>query len=464
LAGIGGAAALLAPVAAAPAQATTYVNWPSYLLGQLHQSYQQSDSAITPANSSSLSAIWTVKSYFISSPTVYDGVIYVGTNGGYFEAIDEATGHIDWRDFIGTVTGTTCGTRGFASTATVALDPTSGLPVAYVAAPDGYLYAFNTADGTVLWKSLIALPSTTVNDYFDWSSPTVANGKVYVGIASECDNPLVRGGLKAYDQASGAHLANYWSVPAGDVGGSIWSTPAVDGSGNVFVTTGNGPSTDQALGNSESIVELNGSTLKRISAWQISNPSGIDSDFGGSPTLFNALLPGQTKPTAMVGACNKNGYYYALARGKLSAGPVWQVQIGQAKTAGTPDICIAAAAFDGHHLFVNGPSTTIGGVSYLGSVSELDPANGQILWQSPVNGIADASPSMDGAGVIAVSTYDSSSGTPPSATYLFNAADGTLLTTLNDTAGPEFPQPVFADSSLLLGTQHGLTAYTPAGA
>jgi len=31
--------------------------------------------------------------------------------------------------------------------------------------------------------------------------------------------------------------------------------------------------------------------------------------------------------TPMVGACHKNGIFYALAQDDLSAGPVWQTQI-----------------------------------------------------------------------------------------------------------------------------------------
>jgi outer membrane protein assembly factor BamB len=73
-----------------------------------------------------------------------------------------------------------------------------------VAGGDGYLYALDAATGAVDWKSVIAIPSTTVNDYYDWSSPTVVNGNIYVGVASNCDSPLVAAGLKEYSQATGA--------------------------------------------------------------------------------------------------------------------------------------------------------------------------------------------------------------------------------------------------------------------
>jgi hypothetical protein len=44
--------------------------------------------------------------------------------------------------------------------------------------------------------------------------------------------------------------------------------------------------------------------------------NGIDSDFGASPTAFG---------NALIGACNKNGYFYALHLGTMSLAFVVQV-------------------------------------------------------------------------------------------------------------------------------------------
>ncbi len=148
---------------------------------------------------------------------------------------------------------------------------------------------------------MIGIPSTTVNDYFDWSSPTVVNGNIYVGVASNCDAPLVSGGLKEYSQATGALENFYHPYPGHSIQPSIWSSAAVDPAGqNDFVTTGHGPG-----GDSVSVVRLSASTLAREDAWAVPTTAhGSDSDFGGSPTLFTATLGGTATP--MVGACNKN--------------------------------------------------------------------------------------------------------------------------------------------------------------
>jgi outer membrane protein assembly factor BamB len=122
------------------------------------------------------------------------------------------------------------------------------------------------------------------------------------------------------------------------------------------------------------------------------------------------------------------------------------------------DICIAAAAWDGHRLFLVGPTATVGGTTYAGSVSEVNPATGAIIWQSGVPGETDGAPTLDGGGVIAVPVYSPKSGTT-AGSYLYNATTGALLTQLSPTGGAEFAQPVFADGYLLLAQAQGLTAF-----
>jgi len=255
------------------------------------------------------------------------------------------------------------------------------------------------------------------------------------------------GGLKEYDQATGQQLAFYQTNPGGPVGASIWSSAAATASGKqIFVSTGNAKPGDSAA-----IVRLNGTTLAKQAIWQV--PRGEqthDSDFGGSPTLFTATLSGHA--TAMVGACNKNGVYYALRQNDLAAGPVWQLQVGAPYTSTSIAQCDAAAVWDGSHLFIAGDKTVIGGVSYFGAVRMVDPATGTVVWARGLPNGVIGTPTLDGAGVLAVPTYGSSG------MFLLNAATGAILT--NIAGGPEFGQAVFADTMMLVPTQnHGLWAY-----
>ena len=74
------------------------------------------------------------------------------------------------------------------------------------------------------WKTEIGSPS--VSTYYNWSSPTVAGGHVYVGLASGCDHPLSRGGVVELDQRTGQVLHTWYTVPAGSIGGGVWSSVA----------------------------------------------------------------------------------------------------------------------------------------------------------------------------------------------------------------------------------------------
>ena len=76
-----------------------------------------------------------------------------------------------------------------------------------------------------------------------------------------------------------------------------------------------------------------------------------------------------------------------------------------------------------------GDPTTINGVSYRGSVLQIDPSTGTILWQTGLPNSAIGSPSLNGGGVLVVGTYDFT--TTPNAFYLVNAANGNILGTLS---------------------------------
>jgi polyvinyl alcohol dehydrogenase (cytochrome) len=434
-----------------PALAVGPGDWPAYLGGPAHTS-RAADAAITPANAPGLVQQWHFDIPYVSSPVVADGSVFLGSFAGWFYKINAVTGIRQNKVFLGFQAQHTCPKFGFASTAAVALDPSTGNDTVYVAAPDGYLYALNATTLAQVWRTPIAIPSTTVNDYFDWSSPTVSHGKIYVGIASNCDTPLVRGGIAAFNQATGQRTAAFYTVPTGHVGGSVWSTVAVDGSGNVYATTGDGPAGSQRF---QTIAILKLSPALKLLAYFPVPPSEVtgDGDFGGSPTLFTATINGTATP--MVGACNKNGLYYALRRSNMTR--VWQIRIGVKSSDKVLAQCQSAAAFDGTSLYMTGPGTTIGGTAFRGALERIDPATGAISWQTGLpNGVL-TSPSINGGGVIAVGTYDNSG--LPNETYVFDASDGAMLAQLDP--GNDFPQSAFARGWLYTASSTGLYAWAP---
>ena len=121
-------------------------DWLGYLHDMGHSSYNQADAAISVGNVNQLTQRWHWRGdaatmpgqpgpSLFSSPTVADGSIYIGANNGYFYQLNEATGVVQHKVFIGYRPALTCSARGFIATATVAPDPVSGESTVYVAAP-----------------------------------------------------------------------------------------------------------------------------------------------------------------------------------------------------------------------------------------------------------------------------------------------------------------------------------------
>ena len=232
------------------------------------------------------------------------------------------------------------------------------------------------------------------------------------------------------------------------------------GNGSVYVDTGN-PATNGAIGRSESIIRLDPETLKPMDTFTIPRASRVgDGDFGSSPVTWTANLRGT--PTQMVGACNKNGIFYALRASDLAAGPVWSDQLGTSpQQTHYLSECDSSAVWDQHssQLVLSGNLTTINGATYKGSVQQVDPATGAPVWQTGLPGAVLGTPTLDGSGVLAVATCDYSAAAP-NAVYLLDAADGQILGTLDTGNTPVFAQPTFADNYVFAATiGRGLIAY-----
>jgi len=429
--------------------------WPAYLDGPSHTSDNKSQVSITPANVGALVQKWhfvgdpatmpgqPAPSYN-ASPTVADGAVFIASRTGWFYKLGERTGKVLAKVFIGFQPHLTCTPGGPIATATVAKDPADGQDTVYVGAPDGYLYALRASNLSRKWRSKIAIPSTTVSDYFQWSSPTVANSRIYIGVSSHCDNPLVRGGVIGYNQATGKIFARYFAVPTGVTGGSVWSSVAAT-THYVFVTTGNGEPTATKAYDTESIVELRARTLTRVAAFRPTSQLGFDNDFGASPALFGS----------MVGACNKNGLFYALHVPSMTL--AWERRIATRPGGTQRPTCIAASAYDGKHLYVAAQATVFNGTAFQGSVRELNPATGRVLWQTGLPDGVLGTPSLDGAGVLAVGTDGETAGAH-NAVYLLNASTGHIVRTLI-TGGHDFAQSTFAGGWLFTANDTGVYAW-----
>ncbi len=265
---------------------------------------------------------------------------------------------------------------GVSSTAALGYDTKTHAETVYVAGGNGYLYALRASNLSVEWRSVIAIPSKTINDYYNWSSPTIVNGRIYVGIASSCNVPRVHGGMLAFNQVTGKRIGTFYSVPAGarNAGGDVWSSIGIAPNGDLYAATGNGPGRDPELRYAEAILKLS-PTLKLLGIFHVpASQRTVDGDFGRSSVFFGKY----------VGACNKNGVFYALRQSSMTL--VWWKRIASTFYTNGYAECLAAPPYNGSDLFPAGGAATIDGTSYAGSVQERSPSNGVLGWETGLPG------------------------------------------------------------------------------
>jgi outer membrane protein assembly factor BamB len=490
--------ALVTAVGATGATAST--DWGAYLHGPGHSSFSPNDATITPdVVRAGLRQLWTFTPakhsgralpLLYGSPTVYQGNVYIGAYDGYFYKIDISTQAVTSRD-LGWMQCAGKRKAGIGDTATAIPDPNRpGHSTLYIASgkPGGatglYLWALDasTLEPISTWP-VDPVPVSSQSDAFPWSSPTVIGGHIYLGVSAHCeDSSLVQGRLVAFNAADGSRSAKPYVVVKHDLGGAIWTSAAAD-RGSVYVTTGNAveATPNHIKGDSYSLVKLDRATLAKEGIWTAPSAAasfaeGLDQDFGGSPTLFARTVGASNQ--AMVGACDKDGYYYTLDRATMAL--QWKFKIGVDNLFNRShgfNACIDSAVWDStaKQLVIGGnqPATPIDGdASAFGSVRALRPGDGAVIWDNALPCGVIGGPTENGAGVVAVTTYTCA---PASSgqhyVYLFDARnpvpgvgnpDAPLLARI-PTASASFAQPVFAEGKLFIasaktGTGAGMLA------
>lgn len=443
-----------------PAQAATAgSDWPAFGRNPGHSSASFGDPAITTTNAGNLTRKWrfAAGTQLDASPTVVGGRLYIGGRNSMLYVLDAVTGALVWQKQLDQGSNAFCSAKGIVGTATVQPDPVTGALTVY--APGAhYLWALDAATHAVRWKTPIG-PATTTGAglYFNWGSPTVAGGRIFIGLAANCESRLIRGGVVSLNQHTGALQHTYYAVPPGKVGASVWNSLASDGT-TAWVTTGNPDPNGTTIDDAYSIVRLSASTLAKLDKWTVpALGQAADLDFGSSPTLFaNAA-----NTTKLVGACNKNGVFYAWRQDNLAAGPVWSRQVAGSELSGT-GFCITSAVWDfkARKLFVAVQTKTLGpGVN--GAAYQLNPDTGAILWQRNLACGVVGTPVVNGlTHVLAVPQFNCPTGTVPSV-RLFHEDTGASLGSI-PASGDMFAQPVFAESHLYVADESGqLAAYSP---
>jgi len=352
-------------------------DWPTYMKGIMRPGFDPAETTINATTAPQLKLHWIDKgdSRVFSQPVVANGLIYWGTGDGYEHATD-LNGHQVWAANLGWSSSVCPGNgddkNGVLDTATVASVMMKGKQwqVLFVGGGNARFYALDSLTGATLWSTSLGTPPAT----FLWSSPAIYNGRIYEGVSSLSGCPQVQGSFVQLDASTGKVLHDFDTVPDGCLGGSVWGSPTLDVQNNaVYFGTGNPAQCSTSEPYAVALVKLRLSDLSFLDAWQVPRQQQIpDSDFGATPTLFEATIGGVKHQ--MIGLPNKNGVYYAFDRTAIGRGPVWKLSLGGIYS-------IASSAWDGSRLYVGGRDTTYQGLSCAGTVSALEPATGAFLWR-----------------------------------------------------------------------------------
>jgi polyvinyl alcohol dehydrogenase (cytochrome) len=400
-------------------------DWPTFLGGNARTGFNAAESVINPTTAPNLKLKWTAqtKGHVSSEPLVVNGVIYWGSWDGLMHATDGSTGKDIWATNIGTKPGSCGQNYGIVGTSTVATVTVAGVvtQAVFVAGGQDNVLALDTTNGHIIWQTNLG----NTKGEFLYSSTSVYNNSVYVGVSSFGDCPLVQGQVVQLDASTGTLQNTFNVVPAGCTGGAVWGSLTIDeATGMLYFGTGNAGKCKKSETLAPALIELNSANLSLVASWPVPSLDGVkDGDYGSTPTLFQATI--NSVQHQMVGLVNKDGYYYALDRTNISAGSLWKVRISIGGSGPeTGDGSISASAYDGTNLYVGGGKTTINGQQCIGSLRAMDPNTGSFHWEmcfsSPV-----LDPIVAVTGLVVVGWSNN--------IYVVNSATGQNVFTYQDT-------------------------------
>lgn len=399
-------------------------NWPMYG-GNLSHTFSNPESAINRRNASSLKLAWSfVTGDAVSaSPTVVNGVVYVGSWEGYFYALEANSGRLIWKFQVDCQNSVApvppqCLAPGEVPPDRLFTD--GGLITSSAAVVDGKvyfaggktLYSLNALDGSLLWKRVICGNPDDPNCASDsndpariFSSPAVFDGSVFIGIDVDGVNGY-RGGFLAIDATTGETRWRFEVDPILDstgraVGGinrgcgNVWSSAAIDTQHLLvfFGTSDCMSDTTPPYHGAVIALETTGGKLRWVFRPRERDVHLCDFDFGSSPNVIDI------GDQHYVGIGGKDGTYYLLQR--LTQSPTGQLAWAtNVVYGGMVGGFFGAAAFDGEHIF---SATGIGDGNPFTLTGQCDPSNprdtfiqepsihalntthGRILWEKNSN-------------------------------------------------------------------------------
>jgi len=265
-------------------------------------------------------------------------ILIVATGNDTVYAYDAQTYAILWQRSLGTQQSTNdvgCGDiqggYGISSTPVIVRSGQNAATIYLVAATEPAHLSFHTqihaldlGTGNDLMSPKEIAPTGKLAGggkiHFDpqnqWSRASLAyaNGSIYVGIGSHCDNNAgnISGWMLRYDPTTLKLIDKFNTIEAtaGYELSSIWMagySPAIDANGRVFSITGNGNyNTGRGMkGYGESVLSLSSDLARKPVGWftpsNYNQLNGGDTDFGSGGAMLIPLVSGQTAPPMLVG-------------------------------------------------------------------------------------------------------------------------------------------------------------------
>jgi hypothetical protein len=354
------AAGLKRPYSGTPIDALNY-HYDTYPTG-----WNQSETDLTPASvgSQSFGQLTTLnvdgnvlaQPLMVSNFQMPDGtthnVLIIATGHDTVYAYDAQTYAILWQVSLGTSQPSGdvgCGDiepeYGISSTPVIVRSGANAATIYVVAATEPahlsfhtQLHALDLGTGKDIMKVREIAPTAKLKTggkiHFDpqnqWnrSSLVYANGSIYMGIGSHCDNNAgaISGWVLSFSAANLKPTGKFNTIEAkaGYELASVWMSGyavAVDAENNILAVTGNGNfNTGKGMkGYGESVLSLQSDLKKLNSTFTPADYQSLnngDTDFGSGGVMVLPKQPGQTAPEMAV-AAGKEGSYFLLNVGKL---------------------------------------------------------------------------------------------------------------------------------------------------
>lgn len=342
----------------------------------------------------------------------------------------------------------------------------------------GIVVAADAQTGEERWSTDIQGP----RDEGITMAPVVYDNRVYISTIPGSGEAFYKGGMRGVfhviDITTGEVMwyfdtttDNLWGNPAVNSGGGLWHPPSIDEDGYIYMGIGNAapypgneewPSGSSRPGDNDyanNLLKLDPETGDLIWSLNVTGRDIFDLDNQNTPVLATVETDGNSRD--MIFTSGKHGFVVAVDPDTGSE--IWRTPVGTHQNADAQEIpegetlevwpgtlggVETPLGYQDGVVFVPvyelpttySPTGIDGGFDFTGATGKLvalDATNGSVLWE-----VDEESGSLGGATVVNDLVFTAAL---DGVVRAYNTADGSLVTTLQATAGINAPLAVSGD-------------------